>query len=396
MRSMARFCVAVLAALALTPALASDLNDKDRAALEAIDQRVAPLRGAQDKTPAPLVQRMAESRVPAVSIAYIEGGRVKWTRAYGVAVSGTTTPATPDTRFQAASMSKAVAAAGALRLVDRGRLTLDEDVATRLRSWRLPAEPHPGPISLRQLLSHTAGLNVSGYPGYARDKPVPGVVRLLDGKSPANTAAMRRFAAPGAQMAYSGGGYTVAQLLMSDVTRTGFGPWMARTLLRPAGMARATFDQRPPRDAAHGHGVDGTPLAGGSHIYPELAAAGLWSTPSDYGRFLIALQNSWQGTPGALLKPATMREMATPVLADYALGVTVTRVGGRVAISHGGGNAGYRCRFVAFLDGAREGVVIMTNSDNGAALVAAIHFTLARAYGWPDVSGPPIARAPDV
>jgi CubicO group peptidase (beta-lactamase class C family) len=344
---------------------------------------------------------MAETKVPGVSIAFFENGRVKWARGYGEAVAGSKRAVTPNTRFQAASMSKAAAAAAALRLVDQRRLSLDDDLNLRLRGWRVPAgtAPFAEKVTLRRLLSHTAGLTVAGYPGYAAGAKVPTIVQSLTGAAPANTAAVRPYAAPGAQIAYSGGGYSVAQLLMSEAARASFPRLMQRLVLAPLGMTRSGFDQPLPRrllgEAAGGHDAEARPVAGGSNIYPELAAAGLWTTPSDYARFVIALQDSWAGRKGALLSRGSAQAMMTPVLNDYGLGVSVYRRGDHTIITHGGSNQGFQCRFAAYLDGSSQGVVIMTNSENGGLLAAGILRTLAVAYGWDDPSGPPLPRAPN-
>lgn len=386
------------AVLAAMPAAATSLNDLDRAAIQAVEQRVVPLPGPQSrKGLATLAERMSESNVAAVSIAFIEDGRVKWARAYGEAVAGSGRAATQETRFQAASLSKAVAAAGALRLVDQGKLSLDEGVNRRLRSWRVPGD-RGDEVTLRHLLSHTAGLTVAGYPGYGAGEPVPSIVESLNAAPPTNTAAVRPFGPAGAQLGYSGGGYSVAQLLMSEATATAFPQLMQHVLLKPAGMVRSGFDQPLPEPsrplAASGHDASGQPIAGGGNVYPELAAAGLWTTPSDYGRFLIALQDSWAARPGALLKPNTARAMMSPVLGDYGLGVVAVQRGDRTFITHGGTNEGFQSRFAAFLDGSRQGLVVMTNGENGGALAAGIQRTIAQAYGWDDTSVPPVPRAP--
>lgn len=195
-RWLCRILILMLGSAAVAAAAAPPtLSAADRAAIEALEQRVAFLPGRPPGPPASLAQRMAEARVPGVSIAFIEEGRVKWARAYGEAAAGQRRAVTPGTRFQAASLSKAVAAAGALRMVDRGGLSLDEDVDLRLRGWRIPAGSHGGAakVTLRRLLSHTAGLNVSGYPGYAAGAAVPTIVQSLAGAAPANTAAVRPF-----------------------------------------------------------------------------------------------------------------------------------------------------------------------------------------------------------
>lgn len=378
-----------LALLASAPAAAAATDSRrarDRAAQTAVETRLVTQAGALRPT---LADRMKELQVPAVSIAFLEEGRIRWTRAYGAADADTGRHATPETLFQAASMSKAVASAGALRLVEAGTLALDEDVTMRLKGWSPAADAFSAidKITLRRLLSHTAGLTLSGYPGYGAGGPVPTTVQSLAGIKPSNTPAVRLFARPGERLAYSGGGYTVAQLLMTEATGESFPDLLERLVLRPAGMRQSTFDQpltgRGRGRAASGHGVNGRPIQGLSHTYPEYAAAGLWTPPSDYGRFVIAIQNAWSGQPGTLLTRDTARTMTTPVLPPYALGLVSGTRGGRPTIEHGGSNAGFRNDFMAFLDGSRQGAVVMSNGDAGGLLVAQVLGTLAEAYGWP-------------
>jgi CubicO group peptidase (beta-lactamase class C family) len=186
---------------------------------------------------------------------------------------------------------------------------------------------------------------------------------------------------------------------MVETSGKSFPSLMHETLLRPAGMSRSSFALTPVgsamRNAASGHSQTGAAITGGSHKYPELAAAGLWTTPSDYGLFLIALQNAWAAKPGALLRPETARAMMTPVAGEYGLGIIALQREGRLVITHGGTNEGFQCRFMAFLDGSRQGLVIMTNGDDGGRLAAGIQRTLSEAYGWPDTLGPPPPQAPE-
>lgn len=364
----------------------------DLAAIAVMESRVAPPGSAEGK---PLAARMAELKVPGVSIAFIEDGKVKWTRTYGLSDASAARGVTPDTLFQAASMSKAVAAAGALRLVQQGRLDLDGDVNARLKSWQVPASSYTAveKVTLRRLLSHTAGLTVSGFPGYAAGKPIPGDVQMLDGKPPANTPAVRSFEPPGAAYAYSGGGYTVAQLLMVEAGGQPFPTLLDRLVLRPAGMRSSTFIQPLPSalvgKAASGHNVKGDVIPGRRNTYPEYAAAGLWTTPSDYGRFLIALQNAYVGRPRAILRQDTARAMLTPVSSGYALGMIVEPRGQRLAIQHSGGNEGFQCQSFAFLDGSRQGVVVMTNGNGGWRLAREVLAAVETAYGWDKAGKPP-------
>lgn len=393
---------ALVAAMTLIGVARAAPSTQDKAAIIAMEGRLQP--SAANLSPMTLSARMAALKVPGVSIAFIEGGRVKWVRAYGVADVTERRPVTPDTLFQAASMSKMVAAAGALRLVEQGRLDLDGDVNLRLKSWQVPTSVFSATqkVTMRRLLSHTAGLTVNGFPGYAAGKPVPTIVQVLDGVAPANTPAVRAFEAPGGDLAYSGGGYTVAQLAMVEAGGAPYPQLLDRLVLKPAGMRHSTLAQPLPETmvprAASGHDRKGDVIPGRRNVYPEYAAASLWTTPSDYGRFLVGLQNAYTGRRPAFLRQSSVRTMATPVSAGYGLGADVKRRGGRPALGHGGSNAGFQCLSFAFLDGSRQGAVIMTNGDAGGALAGEVMQALAKAYGWGDteVVAVPFRRAPFV
>ena len=390
-----------LAGMAHAAPSAADLK-----AIAAMETDLRPMAGTpQGAAPRTLAARMAELHVPGVSVAFIENGQVKWTRAYGVAAAGGTQAVVPTTLFQAASMSKAFAAAAVLRLAEQGKLDLDQDVNDRLKAWKVPPSSYTAQqkVTLRRILSHTAGLTVGGFPGYAVGKPVPTLVQMLDGTAPSNTPAIRSFEAPGGSFAYSGGGYLVAQLA---IVEAGGGPYpdlLDQLVLQPAGMRQSTFAQPLPdarvAGAASGHDAKGAVIPGARNTYPEYAAAALWTTPSDYGRFLISLQESYAGRPHALLKPASAKAMMTPVDANYGLGLALGRQGGHPYIQHGGSNAGFQSNAFAFLDGSRQGDVIMTNADAGGVLASEIQRALAAAYGWgeqdPATRGSP-RRAPYV
>lgn len=396
--------VVVAAALALAGFARAAPPTTDDAAISAIETRLSPMSGTPEgSAPRTLAARMAELKVPGVSVAFIENGQVKWARSYGVATAGGPQPVTPATLFQAASMSKAFAATAVLRLVEQGRLDLDEDVNKRLKAWKVPPSPYTAEqkVTLRRILSHTAGLTVSGFPGYQAGKPVPSTVQILDGTPPSNTPAIRSFEAPGGAYAYSGGGYVVAQLAIVEAGGKPYPELLEQLVLRPAGMRQSTFAQPLPdalvARSASGHDRAGAVIPGGRNTYPEYAAASLWTTPSDYGRFLISLQDAHAGRPHALLRPSSAQAMMTPVDANYGLGLAIGRQGGHPFIQHGGGNAGFQCNAFAFLDGSRQGVVVMTNSDSGGVLAQEITNALAAAYGWgepdPATRGSP-RRAP--
>jgi CubicO group peptidase (beta-lactamase class C family) len=354
--------------------------------IERLERRLMPrvvIRG-EPVAFAALADRMAQYGVPAVSIAVINGGAIEWARAYGMADVETGRAATPATLFQAASISKPVAATAALVLAERGALDLEADVNRYLQSWQVPAsEAQAGePVTVRRLITHTAGLTVHGFPGYARSAPIPSTIEVLEGKG--NTAPVRVDLRPGSQWRYSGGGYTVLQLLLADVTGTLFPRLMRELVLEPAGMRASTYEQPLPEsrwpEAAAGYRPDGAPVEEGWHVYPEQAAAGLWTTPSDLARWGSAILAALDGGTGGPLSPAMARRMLEPGLNHHGLGPGVGP-GGRW-FGHGGSNEGFRCQLVVFRDG--RGAAVMTNSDRGDALVAEILATLADEYGWPD------------
>lgn len=368
------------AAIAQTP---EPVERRIDAALAAIPPRVH-VTGRADRSRA-LADLMREHRVPAVSIAIVRDGRIVWARAYGMADPAAGRAATAETLFQAASISKPVAATAALRLVEEGQLQLDRPVNALLRTWQLPdsAAAAGEPVTLRRLLSHTAGVTVHGFPGYAAGAPLPGIAQILDGVAPANTDPIRVDARPGAAWRYSGGGFTVAQLMMTDATGQPFPELMDRLVLRPLGMAQSSYQAPAPDRLAVGHAGDGTAIPGRYYLYPEMAAAGLWTTPSDLARWAIALSDAYDGRTGGVLRPETARAMLTAGLGGYGLGVAVTGEGEALRFSHSGANEGYRALIVAYPQ-RREAMVVMTNGVNGDLMLSPITWSIGRTLGWPD------------
>jgi len=336
--------------------------------------------------PMKMADRMTFYATPGVSVAVINDGAIEWTRGYGVVEAGSATPVTTHTRFQAASISKPVAALGAMLLVAQGRLALDEPVNSRLTSWKVPDNEFTAkqPVTLRQLLSHTAGLTVHGFGGYEAGSPVPALAQVLDGQKPANSAPVRVDGLPGSINRYSGGGFTVAQQLLVDTSGKPFPSLLSELVLVPLGMTDSTYEQPLPAplagQAASGHRRDGKPIAGRYHTYPELAAAGLWTTPTDLATFVIELQRALAGTSRAI-PTATAREMTTVQKDNYGLGLSLPGTGTAARFGHGGSNEGFRCEMVGFLAGGK-GAVVMTNGDRGGALAAEILRSIAREYGW--------------
>ncbi len=328
---------------------------------------------------ATIAARMAALHVPAVSVAFIHEGRIEWARAWG---------ATPDTLFQAASISKPVAALAVLRLAQSGKLDLDADVNRYLKTWKVPANDFTTQraVTLQELLSHTAGMTVHGFPGYEAGARVPTVTQILNGEKPANTSAIRVDTLPGSIWRYSGGGYVVAQLVLEDVTGQPFAKLMQDTVLGPIGMTRSTYEQPLPAarlsEIATPFRQNGKPVDGGPHVYPEMAPAGLWTTPSDLARYAIEVQRALAGKSDRVINQATARRMLTPIMDNQGIGPGVGGGADHRYFSHGGANEGYRCNLTVYNEG--DGLVVMTNSDSGARLANEILVAVAREYNWPD------------
>jgi CubicO group peptidase (beta-lactamase class C family) len=329
-----------------------------------------------------LAEAMKALNIPSVSLALIDGDRIVLARAYGAS-------ATPETLYQAASLSKFVTAVGAMRLVEAKRLDLDEDVNAKLTSWKVPANgfDHAHAVTLRGLLSMTAGIGVSGFSGYEIGAPVPNLTQILYGVPPANSPPVTVIAEPGMAYRYSGGSYEIAEALMVDTMQTPFPELMNETVLKPAGMSRSTFAQALPADldgaAMRGHSADGKELYGGYHIFPEHAAAGLWSTPTDLANLLLLTGRAWRGESALFLQPETARTMLTPQNGGpYGLGAAIGDADGVLAAMKRGQNAGYRA-YLILLPAEGKGMVVMTNSDNGSILAEALIRRAAALFDWP-------------
>lgn len=335
-----------------------------------------------------LQDRMKHYNVPGVSIAVIHNRKVEWARGYGIAEVEAGTPVTTETLFRAASISKPVSAAGALRLVGRGILHLDSTANRQLRSWRIPDNEFTShqQVTMRQLLCHTGGLSDDPDLCYQNGTAIPTLVEILDGRAPATVAPARVDTIPGTIERYSNQGYCILELMMSDATGRPFADLMDELILRPAGMTSSTFNRYLPKDllarASVGYRSTGEELPGRRLICPAAAAAGLWSTPSDLARFALAIMDSFSGEENTLLERELAVEMLTPQMGEYGLGFSLQGEGEDLCLSHGGATDGYRCFMVAY-PVRGDGAVVMTNSEAGQGLYFEILRGLASEFSWP-------------
>lgn len=342
---------------------------------------------------ASIAQRMVHYGVPGVGVAVFDSGELVWAKGYGKASLETDATVDENTLFQAASISKPISAAGALILVQQGRLSLKEDINESLSSWQIPTNglDSENPVTLERLLNHSAGVTVHGFPGYERDATLASLEDILNGEEPANTPRIEVDIPVGSTWRYSGGGYTVVQKLVIDETGQPFPSFMANSVLGPMGMANSTFQQPlPPErlsDAASGHQPGLGIVTGAHNIYPEMAAAGLWATATDLALFALNLHKSLAEEPEGVLDPSLVSEMLTVRKGNHGLGFKMAGEQQSLRASHSGINHGFDSMLV-FYPALGSGAVIMTNSNLSQGLIDEILASIAQAYSWPEYPTP--------
>jgi CubicO group peptidase (beta-lactamase class C family) len=357
-----------------------------------------------DDIPITLQERMKLYGVPGLSIAVIKDYKIDWVRGYGVASKEKGNAVTPLILFQAASLSKSVNAVGVLNLVQNKKLDLDKDINSYLTTWKFPYDTAKGKktITPRHLLSHTAGTSVHGFRGYAAGETIPTVIQVLNGEAPANSQPVKSLFDAGTKVQYSGGGITISQLIVMDVSGQPYDVYMQKNVLQPLAMKNSFYSVPPPADRmaflSTGYCEDGTTVKGGYHSYPENAAASLWTTPADLANFIIEMQLASVGKSKKVLDQKFASLMLAPVMGDAALGVFIKNVGDEQYFGHGSANEGFRSTYFGSKKGG-NGVVVMVNSDNGAIMNEVVN-SVATVYGWKDFYKPvfrkTIAVAPEV
>jgi len=382
--------VAIAACLSTTQPLAQS----DAATLIArIEAAQSPNRqGFDSLTLAEVMQRL---KVPGASIAVVRDFQVHWTKAYGTADVSSGKPAETSTRFQAASISKPVTAMAAMRLSQDRRLDLDADVNSMLTSWKVPESSfaRDRPVTPRSLMSHTSGADDGfGFPGYEPSAARPSLIQVLKGEKPSVLGPVLFGRPPFQGFKYSGGGVTIMQLALTDLTRQPFADFLEVTVLGPLQMTNSSFVQPPPPELAgelsRAHDGQGRAMNTAWHVYPEQAAAGLWTTASDLARFVIEVQTAARGPAGKVLSQASAKELITPVgVGPYGVGLGVEQRGEGWYFAHGGSNWGFQADIVGHLRKG-YGIAIMTNGDRGRALINEIESRVAAAYNWDSLDKP--------
>ncbi len=395
-KSKAAFLTAALFAAFLGSTGGARGQESSSALIAQIEAPQSPNRLGHD--PHTLQEIIAKYNVPGVSVVVIEDFEIHWTKSYGVADVDSGVPVEARTLFQAASISKPVTAMAVLKAVQNGQMSLDSDINTILKSWKTPRNQlaESTPITPRALLSHTSGADDGfGFPGYHPSQPTPTIVQILKGEKPSNVGPVLFQRPPFFAYKYSGGSLTIMQLALTEELGMPFERVMREYVLDPLGMVQSTYEQPLPmaRDAraARAHSSKGDSMDAKWHVYPEMAAAGLWITPTDLARFVIEVQQALRGPAGRVLSQNMAREMITPVgVGPFAIGLQISKRGEGWYFSHGGSNWGFRCDLVAHIVKG-YGVVVMTNSDSGRPVIDEIESRVAAAYNW-DLLDKPVPR----
>lgn len=383
--------ILVLITFITIPVLAATKTQLINQRIANVENKLTTLATIKGVTPPrmTLAERMRFYHVPGVSIALINNGKIEWAKAYGKLESDKQTPVNKDTLFQAASISKAVTAMATLHLVEEHKLHLDMDVNNELVSWKIPANnfTQKSFVTLRDILRHNAGFSVPSFAGYDSKSRIPSLQQILDGEQPANNLPVRIVSTPGTHWAYSGGGYEVLQQLLFDVMKEPFPEMMQRLIFKPLMLTHSTFEQPLPENlsinAASAHDVNGNVIPGKWHVYPELPAAGLWSTPSDLATIAIDLQKSLQSKSGQILSTKMAQKLINETFENDGLGFFIRGTGNARCFLHQGSNEGFKAILVGYIN-SDQGVAIMTNSENGGKLIPEVVASIAQEYHWPN------------
>jgi len=333
-----------------------------------------------------LTERMKHYNVQGLSVAVIDNYQIVWAKGYGYADKKEGRKVTTNTLFEPGSISKSLNAVGILQLAQQGKLDLYQDINQYLVDWKFPYDTvsHGKKITIAQLLTHTAGLGVHGFPGYRRDSVIASVTDILDGRAPSNTEAVRSVAEPGSGPRYSGGGILITQQMLTDLTKQPYEQYMYEHVLRPLGMTNSSYNQPPAasqrRNLATGYKSNGNEVPGKYFVYPEKAAAGLWTTPTDICKYIVEMQQAYQGKSSKVLNQEMVKLHVTPYKYDVAMGTFIQNRNGEKYFNHTASNEGFTGLFIGGLTNGK-GAAIFVNSDDATIAFELVN-SIALAYNW--------------
>jgi CubicO group peptidase (beta-lactamase class C family) len=333
-----------------------------------------------------LSERMKHYNVSGLSVAVIDNYQIMWAKGYGYADKKEGRKVTANTLFEPGSISKSLNAVAILQLAQQGKLDLYQDINQYLVNWKFPYDTvsHGNKITTAQLLSHTAGLGVHGFPGYQRDSAVAVVTDILDGRAPSNTEAVRSVTEPGKESRYSGGGILITQQMLTDLTKQRYEQYIYEHVLRPLGMTNSSYNQPPAvsqrKNLATGYKSNGNEVPGKYFVYPEKAAAGLWTTPTDICKYILEIQQAYQGKSSKVLNQEMVKLHVTPYKDDVAMGTFIQNRNGEKYFDHTASNEGFSGLFIGGLTNGK-GAAIFVNSDDASIAFELVN-TIALVYNW--------------
>jgi CubicO group peptidase (beta-lactamase class C family) len=376
----------------INPRYSQEIEDKIKRIMENL--QVETQFWNQYKT-STIEERLVHYQTPGISVAVINNGVIEWARGFGVKDIKTNEPVTPNTLFQAASISKALVSLAFMKLKEKHEINLDTDVNVYLKSWKIPSNNGWQPvITLRQLLSHTAGLTVSGFVGYSSGAEIPTTVQILKGEYPANSEPVIANIIPGTRFRYSGGGLVVAQLVLEDKFNKKLDKIMDSLVLNPLNLKYSTYEQPISKSknnlTATGYEAFYQTVKGNHNIYPEMAAAGLWTNPTELAKIVIEIQKAYKGESG-FISAESVNEMLTPqkVEPGMGIGLFLEGSGDTLLFGHSGGNIGFNSQIYGYKKFGKGAVVMINSSgfqviNSNFQLVFEVMRSIAKEYNWPD------------
>lgn len=353
--------------------------------IENIENNLVPVHYLKDNIDKKSISQMMEDEnIPGVSIALFDNGKITW-QTYGYANLIDSIKVTQNTVFNGASLSKPVTAMAALNLVEQGVLTLNEDINKYLEGWKVPENKFTEheKVTLKRLISHTAGFERYVQSSFFPDEELPTIEQMLAGEKPSVDPAVSVVSVPGQKEVYSNPGYSVLEKLLEDVTDKAFHDILAELIFEPVHMTHSSFEQPVPNHlsqqmaTSYSNELEPYPYK----LFPFKAAGGIWTTPTDLAKFLVTvLEDHHLGTNVILSKKMT----------DSLFTKNPTRLGFAkiyndespdILFEHWGSNSGFTCYMVSSLQ-HKQGVVVMTNSDNGTSFLSYVARAVAIEYNW--------------
>jgi CubicO group peptidase (beta-lactamase class C family) len=375
-------------------------KNQQKADIEAVENNLIPYVPVKGFKTWNLLERMKYYGIQGVSIVAIKNYEIDFAKSYGFADTAKKVKASNETIYSAGSISKLLTAVIVMRLVDEGKLDLDKNVNQYLKSWKIEENDFTKktPITLRMLLSHTAGASQSSYWGFpATEKNLPSITDILNGNKNAGSNKVVINSEPKKEWRYSGGGYMIVQMVLMDLLNQDFETIAKEYVFKPLGMNNSTFQQPLPASFqqrfSNGYSAaswyTGTP-----YIYPQQAPAGLHSTATDLAKLIIAIQKSLAkkskylstNSANALIAPQAQISNGG-YLEEMGVGAFLLQKADNQGIDgkyfeHQGANAGFIAFAMGSVSNGNGAIIMMNNGDDFNGFGKELRRSIAKTYHW--------------